>query len=132
MKISAAIKSKLNWLETIVETNGESKTIAIAPGVDGYGSSLKGGELLLVSLATCYCNNIHREAIKRELPVAVVEVIFTGEFEVEGEPGANSQYKVNVWSGASQNEIETLINYTDTIAVVQNILRKGLSITLTR
>lgn len=62
MKISAAVKSQFNHLQTTVQTNGVVKELQIAPKTTGYGSSINGGELLMLSLATCYCNDIYREA----------------------------------------------------------------------
>ncbi|WP_332369742.1 OsmC family protein [Spirosoma telluris] len=89
------------------------------------------GELLLLSLATCFCNDIYREAGKRNLVVSGVEVVFTGEFGADGEPGSNFTYTTNVTSDAPAAEIEALIKHTDQIAEVHNTLRKGLSIRLT-
>ena len=131
MEISATIKSQFNQQETTVNTNGFVKRMQIAVKPSGFGSSINGGELLLLSLATCFCNDIYREAGKRNIVVSGVEVEFTGEFGAEGECGSNFQYKANVTSDASVLEIEELIIHTDRIAEVHNTLRKGLSITLT-
>ncbi|QIP11832.1 OsmC family protein [Spirosoma aureum] len=131
MKISASIKSTFNHQETVVQTNESATTIQISTKSSGFGSSINGGELLLLSLATCFCNDIYREAGKRNIAVSGVEVLVTGEFGAEGEPGSNFTYKANVVSEAPPAEIEELILYTDRIAEVHNTLRKGLSITLT-
>lgn len=132
MNISATIKSSYNQHEIDVKTNGHSKTIVISPKSTGYGSSINGGELLLLSLATCFCNDIFREANKRKILVDAVEVECRGDFEADGEPGSNFQYKASVISNASSAEIEDLINYTDEIAEIHNTLRKGLNITLVK
>jgi organic hydroperoxide reductase OsmC/OhrA len=58
MKVTATVNSKTGLLENTVQSDGETKTISIAPKTNGCGSSIKGGELLLLSLATCYCNSI--------------------------------------------------------------------------
>jgi hypothetical protein len=58
---------------------------------DGGGSSANGGELLCLALATCYCNDVYREAKKRgigENPASainaeVVEGLFPGDAEVQ-------------------------------------------------
>ncbi|QHV98564.1 OsmC family protein [Spirosoma endbachense] len=131
MKISASIKSAFNHQETVVQTNESATTMQISTKSSGFGSSINGGELLLLSLATCFCNDIYREAGKRNIAVSGVEVLVTGEFGAEGEPGSNFTYKANVISEAPPAEIEELIRYTDQIAEVHNTLRKGLSITLT-
>lgn len=130
MKISATIKSQFNQLQTIVQTNDAAKEMQIAPKQTGYGSSINGGELLMLSLATCYCNDIYREAAKRNINVSNVEVEFTSEFGSEGEPGFNFKYKVHVDADASPSEIEDLIQHTDKVAEIHNTLRKGLDVTL--
>lgn len=130
MKISASIKSKLNQFETTVQTNDSIKEISIPPKSSGYGSSINGGELLLLSLATCFCNDIYREAIKRSIVVSDVEVIVTGEFGAEGEPGSNFKYKANVIADATAEEIKALIEYTDRVAEIHNTLRKGINLTI--
>ena len=132
MNIKAAIKSGYNQHEIVVQTNNDSKTIAISPKPTGYGSSINGGELLLLSLATCFCNDLYREANKRKILIEAVEVECTADFGAEGETGTNFHYKVNVISNASTKEIEDLIDYTDKVAEIHNTLRKGVNITFTK
>jgi organic hydroperoxide reductase OsmC/OhrA len=131
MKMSASIKSSFNKHEIVVQTNDAAKEMQISPKTTGFGSSINGGELLLLALATCFCNDIYREASKRNISVASVEVVCSGEFGAEGEPGSNFTYKANVIADAPASEIDELIRYTDQIAEVHNTFRKGLSITLT-
>jgi uncharacterized OsmC-like protein len=130
MQIIATIKSKFNQLQTSVQTNDAAKSLQIASKPNGYGSSVNGGELLMLSLATCYCNDIYREAAKRNINVSNVEVEFTGNFGGEGEPGFNFKYKVHIDADASPSEIEDLIRHTDKVAEIHNTLRKGVEINL--
>ncbi|WCT11739.1 OsmC family protein [Mucilaginibacter jinjuensis] len=132
MKISASIDSKLNQHKISVQTNDAAKEVHIEPKVTGYGSSINGAELLLLSLATCFCNDIYREAAKRDIKVTGVGVDFTGEFGADGEPGSNFSYKANVISDAPAEVINELIDHTDRIAEIHNTLRKGLAITLNK
>jgi len=132
MLMSATVKSSFNKHDVEVQTNGAAKSMLIAAKSTGYGSSINGGELLLTALATCFCNDIYREAAKRNITVNGVEVEVTGEFGAEGEPGFNFQYKAKVDSNALQSEIDDLIVHTDQVAEIQNTLRKGLNITLTQ
>lgn len=132
MKISASIDSKLNHHHVVVQTNDAAKEVNIAPKSTGYGSSVNGGELLLLALATCFCNDIYREAAKRNIDVSGVRVDFTGEFGKDGEPGSNFQYNANVISDAPADVIKELIEHTDKIAEIHNTLRKGLNITLSK
>jgi len=58
MQISASIKNSDQQHHIAVSTEGNEKVIAIAAKAEGYGSSVNGGELLFLSLATCFCNDI--------------------------------------------------------------------------
>lgn len=130
MKMSATIRNRLEQNDVRVQTNGNSKIIIIPPKTDGYGSSVNGGELLLLSLAACICNDIYREAGKRDIAVSEVEVNASCEFNGEGEPGTNFRYRVFVNSKASEEEIAGLIRHTDSIAEIHNTLRQGVEIIL--
>jgi uncharacterized OsmC-like protein len=130
MKVSARLKNKQYEQEIIVTTNNDSKNISIPPKSSGYGSSVNGAELLLLSLATCYCNDIYREAARRNIEVTEVSVEFSGEFGAEGEPGRNFQYKPTIKSNATPGQLEALIHFTDEIAEIHKTLRQGLNITL--
>ena len=130
MLISASVESEFNQHKIEVQTNTDSKTIIIAPKPNGYGSSVNGAELLLLALATCCCNDIYREAGKRNVSISAVKVTCEGKFGGEGETGTNFRYKVNVVSDAPAEAIEDLIFYVDKIAEVHNTLRKGISISL--
>jgi uncharacterized OsmC-like protein len=130
MKISASVKSQKNSLETNVQTNDTSKQILIKPKSNGQGSLVNGGELLLLSVAICFCNDIYREAAKLNINIDQVEVIATGEFGAEGGSGFNFEYQTNIIADASDNEIQYLIEHTDKVAEVHNTLRNGVNITI--
>jgi uncharacterized OsmC-like protein len=132
MKISATISSTYNEHKTTVQTNDASQDLTIAPKVTGYGSSINGGELLMLAIGTCFCNDIYREAKKRNINVTSVDVVVTGEFGAEGEPGFNFQYEANVEADAPSEVIQELITYTDEIAEIHNTLRRGAGVTLVR
>ncbi|WP_020595586.1 OsmC family protein [Spirosoma panaciterrae] len=128
--MSASIHSAFNQHDVIVQTNGATKELTISTKASGFGSAINGGELLLLSLATCFCNDIYREASKRNIVVEGVDVTVSGEFGADGEPGFNFTYQARVKSDAPAAEIDALIQHTDQIAEVHNTLRNGLSIRL--
>lgn len=132
MKVSASIKSNFNHHEVVVQSDDAAKVLQISPKASGYGSSVNGGELLLLSLATCFCNDLYREAGKRNIAVSGVEVLFKGEFTAEGEPGINFSYTAKVSSDAPEAEIKDLIAFTDQVAEIHNTLRKGVPVLLQR
>ena len=130
MKISARIDSGLHQQETVVQTNDTSKTLSMPVKESGYGSAVNGGELLVLALATCFCNDIYREAAKRKIAVSGVEVECTGTFGGVGEPGDNFTYTAKVTADAAPEVIEELINATDGVAEIHNTLRKGVAVKL--
>ena len=58
-----------------------------------------------LSLATCFWNDIYREAVRRKINIQSVEVTVSGEFGKEAEPASNITYKAAIQSDAPQNEI---------------------------
>lgn len=130
MLISATINNLYNQHDITVQTDGNTKAVSIAPRANGYGSSVNGGEMLLLAVATCFCNDIYREAAKLNIVIDSIKVECTGNFGAEGEPGSNFKYQVHIESNAPKEEIDALIKHTDKVAEVHNTLRKGLDVTL--
>ena len=94
MKISAWVENARGEHRATIETNGQEKQLPIAAKAEGCGSAVNGGELLFLALATCYCNDIYREAAKRGLSVNRVSVDVNGEFGGPGEPARNIEYRI--------------------------------------
>lgn len=131
MNISASISNSNQEHAVTVSTGGDVKTISIQAKAQGKGSSINGGELLFAALATCFCNDIYREAAKRKMDIHSIDVTVDGKFGKEGEPGSEINYKALVIAPEhSQEEINDLIHYVDRIAEIHNTLRKGTSVTL--
>jgi uncharacterized OsmC-like protein len=102
----------------------------VGPGTLGHGSSVSGGELLFLALATCYCTDIYREAGKRGIKVERVEVEVDGDFEREGGAASNVRYRARVKADASRQDILDLMRHTDTMAEIQNTLRAATPVAL--
>ena len=130
MRITASIKNSILQNELSVATEGNSKSIAIPAKLTGQGSSVNGGELLFLSLATCFCNDLYREAARRDIQIKSIEVNVSGEFGMEGEPASNITYHANIQSDTPKNEILDLIQHVDTVAEIHNTLRKGVNVSL--
>lgn len=130
MKITATVDSKHNLQEAVVETQGHTQNLHLPVKSSGFGSAVNGGELLMLSLATCFCNDIYREAAKKGIPISGVEVGCSGDFGAEGEPGSNFAYTVKIHSEADPEVVRELIRHTDQVAEVHNTLRKGLAVKL--
>jgi uncharacterized OsmC-like protein len=130
MIISARIANKIGDHRVSLRTDAREHNLMISPKQDGYGSSTTGGELLFLALATCFCNDIYREARKRGIEVRSVEVEVSGEFDGEGEGASNISYKASVAAKAPQDEILALMRYTDSVAEIQNTLRHSSPVIL--
>src|SRR5262245_15183514 len=130
MKISARVQNSASRHNVTLRTNENVHSLAIPPKPTGFGSSANGGELLFLALATCYCNDIYREAAKRGLIVEQVDVEVEGDFGAEGEPAKNVTYRARVTSQASETEIRELMSHTDRVAEIQNTLRVATPVTL--
>jgi uncharacterized OsmC-like protein len=130
VQIQARVQNRQGEHRATLTTNGTSHTIDIPPRASGFGSSVNGGELLFLALATCYCNDIYREAAKRGIAVEQVEVDVTGEFGAEGEPARHVTYRARVVARADEAEIRELMQQTDAMAEIQNTLRVATPVTL--
>ncbi len=131
MNISATIKNSFQKNDISVKTEDNQKSIEISSKSDGFGSSVNGGELLFLALATCFCNDLYREALKRKMTLESVEVTVSGKFENEGESAKEISYQAHVEAkNHSEDEIAELIQFVDSIAEIHNTLRKGIPIEL--
>lgn len=131
MKISARVKNRKDNHEVMLLTEDHSHTIQIPSKEGGFGSGANGGELLFLALATCYCNDIYREAKKKNIKVESVEVEAGGNFDGIGQPAANIRYQVKIKAYADEQQILDLISHTDKVAEIQNTLRAGVPVTMT-
>ncbi|WP_420595641.1 OsmC family protein [Deinococcus sp.] len=131
MKISARVQNSKGQHQVTLVSGDRAQTLTIAPGPSGLGSSVNGGELLFLALATCYCNDLYREAAKRGLNISGVEVQVEGEFGAAGEAARNIRYRVKVASRETEADVRALIQHTDGVAEIHNTLRAGAAVTLT-
>ena len=117
--------------DVTLTTNANQHSITIPPKINGLGSSVNGGELLFLALATCYCNDVYREAAKQNIAVKSVEVTVKGGFgDATGSVAENITYDVRAEADASEADIIALLRHTDTVAEVHNTLRLGTTVTL--
>jgi uncharacterized OsmC-like protein len=127
MKYSAKVQNTATQHQVTLRVGDKEQSVYIAPRPTG-GSSVSGGELLFLALATCYCNDLYREAARRNISVESVEVEVNGDFTAEGRPASNIIYLAKVKADASEEEIRELMQHTDTVAEIQNTLRVETSV----
>jgi organic hydroperoxide reductase OsmC/OhrA len=131
MKITARINNEGARNDVSLSTNENVHSIDIPAKTGGKGSKANGGELLFLALATCYCNDVYREAAARGIEVVGVEVEVDGEFGSAGEPARNINYRAKVISrGSDRDRVAELLKHTDTVAEIHNTLRSGVDVHL--
>lgn len=128
MKITARVANEPGSHELTVATNGSGQRIAIGAKPAG-GSAVNGGELLFAALATCYCNDVYREAAARGIRVTSVRVEVEGEFGAAGDAARSISYRASIEGDASSEALQELLRHTDSVAEIQNTLRAGVSVT---
>ena len=129
MKFSAKIKNSPNDHKVTLKVGEKEQSLPITSKPTG-GSSVTGGELLFLALATCFCNDTYREAAKWNIKVESVEVEVEGNFEAEGKPASNIVYRAKINADASEERIQELMLHIDSIAEIQNTLRLGTPVKL--
>jgi organic hydroperoxide reductase OsmC/OhrA len=130
MEISATVRNAPGRHEATVRTNEAAQSLAIAAKANGRGSAVNGGELLMLALATCYCNDLYREAERLGIVIDGVEVEARATFAGVGLAATDISYRVDVQSPASADAIASLLRHTDAVAEIHNTLRGGAAVTL--
>lgn len=129
MQISATVVNEPGQHSVSVRT-GESWQSIPVPGKPVGGSAVNGGEFLLLALATCYCNDLYREATGLDIELQRVEVEATATFSGIGLAASNVRYRAKVQSSASPESVARLLRETDAVAEVHNTLRIGVPVQL--
>lgn len=128
MEISATVTSSPGHHRAVVRTGSAEHELAVAPRGTAGGSATNGGEFLMLALATCYCNDLYREAARLGLVLEGVQVEALAEFAGVGLAASDVRYRASVQSPASPEAIERLLRETDAVAEVHNTLRKGVAV----
>lgn len=125
MQIAATVRNTVAGHETSVSTDDDRRSLAVAGRSTGRGSSVNGGEFLMLALATCYCNDLYREAGRLAIPIDGVEVEASATFPGPGLAAVDIRYRARVESTASPEAIARLLDETDAVAEVHNTIRGG-------
>jgi organic hydroperoxide reductase OsmC/OhrA len=129
MQISATVINRPGRNDVVVRTGDNLQELAIEAKSTG-GSAVNGGEFLMLALATCYCNDLYREAARLGIALEAVQVDAHGAFEGVGLAATDVHYDARITSTASKADIERLLRETDAVAEVHNTLRRGTPVTL--
>lgn len=132
MQITAIVTNSATGHEVIVRTGNSAQHLSVLPKSSGKGSAINGGEFLMLALATCYCNDLYREAERLAVPIEGVEVEASAEFPGIGLAATNITYRATVSSSASSSAIAQLLRETDAVAEIHNTVRAGVPVELVR
>ena len=130
MNYSASMHNVDGKLDVVMKVGDRVNTVSIAPKPNGMSSSISGGEVLFLAIATCYCNDLYREGRKLGIQVDGVKVDVDGEFGEPGDPARDVKCRIQVTAQASEEEIRKLVEHTDSIAEIPKSLRNGTPISL--
>jgi organic hydroperoxide reductase OsmC/OhrA len=130
MKISALVRNAHEHHEVVVSTAGVARVIPVPMKPVGLGSAVNGGEFLMLALATCYCNDLYREAERLGISIDTVEVEAQAEFRGVGLAATDIRYRAKVASSAPPAQITELLRETDAVAEIHNTIRSGVPVEL--
>jgi organic hydroperoxide reductase OsmC/OhrA len=130
MEISAIVKNAGTDHIVTVRTGDNERPLSIPANSSGPGSSVNGGELLMLALATCYCNDLYREAARLGITLNAVEVEAIANFPGVGLAASDIRYLAKVSSHVDPVTIADLLQQTDAVAEVHNTVRSGASVVL--
>jgi organic hydroperoxide reductase OsmC/OhrA len=130
VQITAVVTNSTAGHQVQVRTGAASQSLSVSPKTVGKGSAINGGEFLMLALATCYCNDLYREAERLGVSIEGVEVEATAEFPGVGLAATNIKYKASVSSSASGTAVAQLLRETDAVAEIHNTIRTGVPVEL--
>ena len=130
MEIAAVVKNSSLGHDVELRTGSAVHALGVAPKAAGRGSSVNGGEFLMLALATCYCNDLYREAERLGIALDAVEVEATAQFAGIGLAATDIRYRAKVASSAPEAAVTELLRQTDAVAEVHNTLRRGVPVQL--
>lgn len=128
MQITARVQNSASRHQVVVSTADTEQALVVPAKSSGCGSAVNGGEFLMLALATCYCNDLYREAAKLGVQLEHVEVEASADFPGIGLAATNITYRAKVSSPAPEATIAKLLTQTDTVAEVHNTLRAGVEV----
>jgi organic hydroperoxide reductase OsmC/OhrA len=128
VRIRASVTHASGHHQVELRTGDATHALTVAPKATGSGSATNGGEFLMLALATCYCNDLYREAARLGVVLERVEVQAEAEFTGIGLAASDVRYHARVQSPAPPDTIARLLRETDAVAEVHNTLRQGVPV----
>ena len=105
-------------------------TIDRPEAAGGRGLGYGGGQLLLLSVGACYCNNLFHAADERGVTIRSVEIEVSGTWTEEPMVSEGIVISAKVAADAGEAEILDLMSQANDASTVGNSLRQGIPVTL--
>src|SRR3954466_4104978 len=105
MEVTAFVNSSAAGHEVSVRTGTILRSLGVPARETGKGSAVNGGEFLMLALATCYCNDLYREAERLGIPLDAVDVEASARFPGMGLAATDIRYRATISSPASPEDV---------------------------
>ena len=94
----------------------------------GAGLGFNGGQLLYLSIAACWSNDLYREAATRGIELDSVEITVDGDFPARGSGSTPISVEVVVRSSAPEDRVRDLIAEVERVAEIPRAIRDATPI----
>jgi len=96
----------------------------------GRGLGFNGGQLLYLSIAACWSNDLYREAATMGIELDGVEITVDGDFPARGSGSTPISVEVVVRSSAPEARVRDLIAEVERVAEIPRAIRDATAITV--
>ena len=96
----------------------------------GGGLGFNGGQLLYLSIAACWSNDLYREAATMGIELDGVEITVDGDFPARGSGSTPISVEVVVRSSAPEARVRDLIAEVERVAEIPRAIRDAAAITV--
>ena len=100
-------------------------TVDRPAAVGGGGLGFNGGQLLYMSIAACWSNDLSREAATMGIDLDGVEITVDGDFPSRGSGSTPITVDVVVRSQAPETKVRVLIAEVERVAEIPRAIREG-------
>ena len=96
-----------------------------AAAAGGGGLGFNGGQLLYMSIAACWSNDLYREAATMGIELDGVEISVDGDFPARGSGSTPVTVEVVVRSRAPEDKVRAIIAEVERVAEIPRAIREG-------
>ena len=96
----------------------------------GGGLGFNGGQLLYLSIAACWSNDLYREAATMGIELDGVEITVDGDFPARGSGSTPISVEIVVRSSAPEARVRALIAEVERVAEIPRTIRDVTAITV--